>query len=526
MSGGGLVARKSVALIISSLMIVNVIILLEEGKEPPFFESHPIADPGGPYFSTEGTEVTFDGSGSYDPDGDPIKFRWDFDGDGGWSTDWIESATASFIYGDDFRGEAVLQVIEVFANQTDVTQREPASYVMVVNDKYLRAQSFVPKASRLTKIAVDIAINWGTPEYEITLNVSESLYGPNLTWTSLPADHIPRGHDIPPESWPFFDFPDVDLTPNQTYYFILASGPTRKGTYEVRYCEDVYSEGEVFSKEFPEDWKPTKRDIRFDTYAELTGKSDTASAQVTIENSAPFVSSIHNETNTNQPRTQGFWKHQCSIDSSPSPDHIGIKEEFVESVAENSAYFNWLTSKDEVCGILLTDSGSDMRLKAEEQLLSTWLNFVSGKISENTRVAISKHSIDGPFIDVLLEIDTMLLNENDPSQLEMVKDVADSINNGEGIALASVQASATAEDLGSDDLILTWDWGDGTIDRLVFFNNGLSPDPYPSIELNPISVTSTMSHLYHTKGIFQVNLHVKDDDGGEISLLVTTVSIL
>jgi PKD repeat protein len=40
----------------------------------------PIADPNGPYTGTEGRELTFDGTGSYDPDGGSIvSYAWDFD---------------------------------------------------------------------------------------------------------------------------------------------------------------------------------------------------------------------------------------------------------------------------------------------------------------------------------------------------------------------------------------------------------------------------------------------------------------
>ncbi|UCE37195.1 MAG: PKD domain-containing protein [Thermoplasmata archaeon] len=88
-----------------------------------------------------------------------------------------------------------------------------------------------------------------------------------------------------------------------------------------------------------------------------------------------------------------------------------------------------------------------------------------------------------------------------------------------------VTLSGTASDPGSDDLTFTWDWGDGTSDTItIYYNNGISPDPYPSPEINPITVTDTVSHTYGDNGVFTVTLTVEDDDNG-VTQRTTTVTV-
>ena len=79
----------------------------------------PIASAGGPYKGTEGTSVTFNASGSSDPDGDELQYRWDFDGDGTWDTLWSIDPTATYLWSDDSIGITTVEVTDGFTRSAD-----------------------------------------------------------------------------------------------------------------------------------------------------------------------------------------------------------------------------------------------------------------------------------------------------------------------------------------------------------------------------------------------------------------------
>lgn len=79
-------------------------------RDFPSGNQPPAANAGKSYQANEGSPITFDASLSSDPDGDPLQYRWDFESDGTWDTQWSNEPVATHNWNDDWNGKATLEV--------------------------------------------------------------------------------------------------------------------------------------------------------------------------------------------------------------------------------------------------------------------------------------------------------------------------------------------------------------------------------------------------------------------------------
>ncbi len=160
---------------------------------PITYVQPPVADANGPYVGDEGSSITFNGSGSTDPNGVIVLYKWDLDDDG--EFDDGTGVTVPNIWYDDYSGAVSVKVTdEEGASDIDTT-------TVTVNNVAPNITSLTMHPSEVVKIDTEInltatftdpgsqdthtyTIDWGDGNESATLAVGVRAVDANHTYAT------------------------------------------------------------------------------------------------------------------------------------------------------------------------------------------------------------------------------------------------------------------------------------------------------------------------------------------------------
>jgi hypothetical protein len=444
-------------------------------------------DAGGPYGAVEGLPIRLDAS--ITGTNESASIRWDYEGDGMWDTDFRHETEIEHTWTDDFVGEVRVEArIEEAVFEAPVNKAPFKAFTFVSSDQE-RAQSFVAETSTIKKVYADVSRN--NPEFPedlLFVSIRENLSGPNLAMASVSPYDLP-GFNV--EHWISVEFAEpIEVKMGTTYYLVLTSPGSHKCSYEPHLSVDTYPNGTEYSRNPPDSWMQTTMfDLRFAVVGSGT-QSVQDSASIVVQNANPTVTIASLPT---------------FVEASPAVVMATASDPGSDDLTFT---WNWGDGKPSTSTAYYND-GRD-----PDPYPSLW-----GTYPFSATDAVEHIYGDNGVFQITLTVSdddggTTVFSSN-ATVLNVLPSGMISILSSQQHEGSMIQFSAHVTDPGSDDLFLKWSWGYGAPDEYAtYYNNGTSPDPYPSPEIHPRDITDARSHTYGDNGAFTVTVYVTDDDSG------------
>ena len=159
---------------------VDVIVTNSGGGGGGPTNKDPHADAGGPYYQPDATQpVEFDGSHSYTRthyDGSYLTYKWDFESDGNYDTNWLTSPTISYIYEEEGKYTVTLMVKQNSGSYPGRTDTDTAE--VIVGEQFNEDPIFTNFDWEITDFTT---YSWeGRPYYHWAIKISNlNAYDPD-----------------------------------------------------------------------------------------------------------------------------------------------------------------------------------------------------------------------------------------------------------------------------------------------------------------------------------------------------------
>lgn len=428
--------------------------------------------------------------------------RWDLDSDGVWDTSWIVAEEYDHIWGDDFTGSVRVER-GLPKDVVDIVLEGELHEVGALNPTQWLAASFVPTKPLLTNVAVDVSVNWGQPS-DLHAWIRDTLdpSGSNISSGSVPYTEVPRHRYTKPDEWPIIDVEDVFLELNRTYYIMLNLFYPTNGSYEGHGLVPFVPELPTYGGNFDRGWGADPDDnLGFRTYTQEVTQVAQGDIDVNIQNVNPTISDFSYQLDKAKAsilfRIAGEKWHNVEIYLFESDNEIGYA-----NITRHPGSPNGQT-------VRLANISTDPSKKYSGTAYYTPEDDpINGQIWGGTPAWF------------VLEFDNTSRRIHHTFNVRHEETGIWHVEDLNRYLPVRVTFASTAHDFGSDDLRFVWDWGDGTQTTTVYYNNGIGPDPYPSPDVNPMSVTDTRKYMFWFGHPLTITLTVSDDDGGSASFVL------